>query len=54
VSDYMLPEELEVNVSDVHKNLDKLLNVGSSCYMGAGVLPLEIGALSIQDWYKSE
>jgi Transcriptional activator of glycolytic enzymes len=28
--------------------------VGRSCYMGAGVLPLVLGVLSIQDWYESE
>jgi hypothetical protein len=30
VSDYMLPEELEVNVSDVHKNSDKLLKMATN------------------------
>jgi hypothetical protein len=28
--------------------------VGRSCYMGAGVLPLVLGVLDIQDWYESE
>jgi hypothetical protein len=30
VSDYMLPEELEVNVSDVHKNSDNLLKMATN------------------------
>jgi hypothetical protein len=30
------------------------LYVGRSCYMGAGVLPLVLGVLSIQNWYESE
>jgi hypothetical protein len=30
VSDYMLPEELEVNVSDVHKNSNKLLKMATN------------------------
>jgi hypothetical protein len=30
VSDYMLPEELKVNVSDVHKNSDKLLKMATN------------------------
>jgi hypothetical protein len=30
VSNYMLPEELEVNISDVHKNSDKLLKMATN------------------------
>jgi hypothetical protein len=30
VSNYMLPKELEVNVSDVHKNSDKLLKMATN------------------------
>jgi hypothetical protein len=30
VSDYMLPKELKVNVSDVHKNSDKLLKMATN------------------------
>jgi hypothetical protein len=31
VANYMLPEELKVNVSDIHKNSDKLLKMATNC-----------------------